>query len=126
MVSFKEMLGKTSIADVPIEHQHNMQELLKKVNVLRQLWDAPFIVTSGYRTWQDHCRIYGRDNPPKGSQHLIGAAIDIADPKGDILKWLKSNPSIAEESGLHFEDGTNGWVHMQLNPPKSKKRFFYP
>lgn len=129
-ISFKELLNGTSIADVPIAHQHNLEDLLIKINVVRTIWAKPMLVSSGYRTWQDHCRIYKKNNPPAGSQHLIGCAVDIVDSKGELYSWLQDNPSILEAADLYCEQGTKGWVHFQVKPFKSYKqgedRWFLP
>ena len=126
MITYKELLHGNMLSDVPIADQHNLEELLKRINVVRRIWGAPMIVTSGYRTWNQHAKIYSNSIPPKGSQHLIGCAVDIADPKGEIKAWLKKIPSVLEEAELYCEEGTEGWVHFQMNPPKSKKRWFNP
>ena len=138
MVTFNEMLVATSISDVPIAHQQNIAELLKRVNVLRAEWGKPMKVTSGYRTLQDHLRIYhdiakraGKDFRPESvpmrSQHLIGASIDIYDPGLTLTKWLKEENSkrlVAVQ--LYAEEGNSNWVHLQLFPPASGKRWFLP
>jgi uncharacterized protein YcbK (DUF882 family) len=133
MITFKEMIGDVSIADIPILHQQNIQELLKKVNVIRDEWAKPMTVTSGYRTLQDHLRIYSqkgitdRAHIPMKSQHLIGAAVDIYDPDLSLTKWLKENDSQRlKDAGLYCEDGNPNWVHFQLFPPKSMRRWFLP
>jgi uncharacterized protein YcbK (DUF882 family) len=132
MVTFKEMIGNASIADVPMTHIHNIETLLRKVNLLRDAWAKPMIVTSGYRTHQDHIRIYTSkgiplEKIPMGSQHLIGCAIDIYDPELKLTAWLKENDSSRLQAlGLYAEEGNSNWVHLQLNPPKSNKRWFLP
>ena len=69
----------------------------------------------------------------KHSKHLIGAAIDIADP-GGVLDSMLSNSenNLLEELGLWREspDKTVGWVHLQIEPYGSwhpgKSRTFQP
>ena len=133
MISFLEMIGDTNIADIPIKHQQNIEALLKKVNVLRVAWNKPMIVTSGYRTLQDHLRIYSqkgifdKSKIPMLSQHLSGSAIDISDPDLALTKWLKEdNSKRLEDLGLYAEEGNKNWVHCQMDPPKSGKRWFLP
>lgn len=134
MISFKEVTGDITLADIPIAHQQNIQELIKRVNVVREKWNKPMKVTSGYRTLQDHLRIYSakgitdKSKIPMKSNHLTGAALDISDPKGELQKWLNENVTLLMAIGLYCEDFayTKTWVHFQIVPPKSGKRFFIP
>lgn len=131
MISFKELLSGNSIADVPIKHQQNLDELKKKLNVIRAAWGQPMIVTSGYRSDQQHRRIYskiGNLNPPMGSNHLTGNACDIYDPDKKLQEWILDNVQLLEELGLYCEDfsATPRWLHFQQVPPRSGKRFFKP
>jgi hypothetical protein len=63
-----------------------------------------------------------------GSQHLKGAAIDIYDPKKELQAWCLKNEALFGEIGLWMEDfkATPNWVHFQIYPPKSGKRWFLP
>lgn len=129
MISFKELLGNHSIIDVPIAIQHNMENLLKAINIIREAYGHPMTVTSGYRTEVDMARIYNGKPWPKGSAHLSGLAVDIADSTGALQQWLKGDPkgiTSLEKTGLYCEEGTNGWTHFQLRAPKSGKRWFNP
>lgn len=121
MVTFNEILHGNSINDVPVTAQINIQELVKRINIVRAEWNVPMIVTSGFRTWQEHSAIYYKmgKTTPKGSQHLIGAAVDIADKDGHLFEWLNENPEVLEKADLFCELGTRGWVHFQLNPFRS-------
>lgn len=125
MITFNELLHGHSIADVDIAYQHNLEELLKKMNKVRDLYGKPMIVTSGFRTYQDQMKI----NPkaPK-SKHMIGCAVDIEDKDGSMAIWIKSNIDKMADIGLWFEDfeHTKGWVHFQSVPPASGKRVFIP
>lgn len=109
----------------------NLVETHAKINYIRKIWNRPMIVTSGLRTLFHHLRIYRQKGIPKskipmGSCHLIGAAIDIEDVKGELMAWLKANPEILKDAGLWCEEGTKGWVHFQIFPPRSGKRWFLP
>ena len=130
MISYKELLHGHNIAEVPMVHQQNLQDLLAKINTVRSAWNKPMIVTSGYRSMQDQIRIYSKKGQvshiPMKSAHLKGCAVDIYDPDGNLQKWLKANPGILEAAGLWCEDGTTNWVHFQTYAPKSGKRWFLP
>lgn len=131
MITFNELLSGNSIADVPHEHQFNLEELLKRINLIRDAWAHPMIVTSGYRTQQQHINIYRKKgikppNIPMGSKHLVGAAVDIADTFGRLQAWLKENPSALLSANLYCEEGTDTWVHFQWQPPQSHSTWFKP
>lgn len=126
MISFKEMLGDHTIAEVPMKHQQNMQELLKRVNHIREAWGKPMIVTSGYRSLEEHYRIYSklgipRDKVPLKSAHLTGEAVDIFDPGLLLTDWLKNDRiglTMLQTHDLYCEEGNKNWVHFQTRPTK--------
>ncbi len=133
MISFKELLSGHSLADVPIEHQHNLEELLTRINKVRTARNIPMIPTSGYRSMQDHLRIYSqmgitdRSKIPMNSRHLTGQAVDISDPDGKLYEWCEKNETLLAEIGLWMEvKDKYKRVHFQTEPPRSGKRFFNP
>lgn len=133
MITFKELIGSETLADIPHGHQLNLEELLKRVNKIRAEWGKPMVVTSGYRSEQTHLRIYSqkgitdRKKIPMKSSHLSGEAVDIYDPDLSLTKWLKENDSKRlVDVGLWCEEGNKNWVHFQIKPPKSGKRWFLP
>lgn len=120
-ISMAEALKGHFISDVPIAHQHNLEDLLKRVNVLREAWGKPMVVTSGYRTAEDQRRI----NPKvTNSAHMVGMALDIADSDGLLYAWLVDNTKLLEEQGLWVEVRQGGWAHIQSRP--THNRFFKP
>lgn len=100
----------------------NLQTLLLRINIIRVEYDKPMIVTSGLRSQADQARI--NPSAPK-SKHLVGAAVDIADT-GSLLIFLKENPDVLEQAQLWCEEGNVGWIHFQIFPPKSGRRWFLP
>lgn len=134
MMTLKELLGKYELKDVPKEHQDNLMTLLERISKIRKDYNKPMKVTSGYRSMEDHKRIYKQkgitdeNKIPMKSRHLVGAAVDISDPKGELQKWCNDNVKVLEEVQLWCEDFnyTQSWVHFQIIPPKSGKRFFIP
>lgn len=115
------------------EQQENLLVLLKRVNDLRTAYGKPMFVTSGLRSVADHLKIYMRkgipiNRVPMKSQHLVGAACDFSDPKGDLARWAIANEKKLELFKLWCEapGSTPGWLHVQIFPPKSGKRFFRP
>lgn len=125
MITTLELLHGHNLAELTWDQEKNLEELRKRINVIRDAWSRPMIVTSGFRNTLDQERI----NPKvKDSAHCKGCAVDIADD-GQLMHWLK-NDSIGittlEKAQLWCEDGTVGWVHFQTYPPKSGHRFFKP
>lgn len=101
----------------------NLGVLHERINKVRTAWGKPMVVTSGLRSAADQARI----NPkaPK-SNHLTGSAVDIGDPDGTLYAWTLSHLALMKEIGLWIEQGTHGWVHYQIVPPRSGNRVFIP
>lgn len=121
------------------EEQANLVILHDKINKIRNLWAKPMTVTSGFRSKEDHLRIYrekaykanvkfDETKVPMLSKHLFGQAVDIADPNGELAKWCHDNVKALEDAGLWCEatEDTHGWVHFQIEAPRSGVRFFKP
>lgn len=131
MIEKEEILKGKSC---PPELEKNLEELLLKMNKVRKAYGLPMIITSGYRSMEDHLRVYrnkgitDKSKIPMKSKHLFCQAVDVSDPNGDLKKWIKENIKLMEEIGLWFEDfdATTNWVHFQIIPPASKNRFFRP
>lgn len=134
MIELKELLKGKDFNSLPAEHQANLMTLLEKISRVRIAYGKPMTVTSGYRSMQEHLDIYKRkgitdkNRIPMKSKHLVGAAVDISDPKRELQVWCKNNVKLLEEIGLWMEDFayTSNWVHFQVIPPKSGNRFFIP
>jgi len=134
MISVKEIIGDLDIKTLPQEHQDNLKALLEKMNRVRFLYGKPMTVTSGYRSMAHHLEIYAKkgitdkSKIPLKSKHLFGEAADIYDPKKELQRWCVEHESELVAIGLWCEDfsATKNWVHFQIVPPKSGKRFFMP
>jgi hypothetical protein len=134
VIDLKELLGGKDFNSLPSDHQGNLMILLEKINKIRIAYGKPMIVTSGYRSLQEHLDIYKRkgitdqNRIPMQSKHLYGQAVDISDPKGELDTWCQNNVKLLEDIGLWLEhpDYTLGWTHFQIVPPKSGNRFFIP
>lgn len=133
-ISLKEIIKNADFNSLPEETRGNLMTLLERVNKVRDAYGKPMIVSSGLRMMEDHLHIYrekgitDQSKIPMKSRHLIGAAVDFADPKGELQSWINENVKLMEEVGLWMEDfsATKGWVHMQILPPASGNRFFKP
>jgi len=135
MISMDELLNnKYKLADQSVEIQANLKSLLNKINQVRTLWAKSMTVTSGLRTMEDHLRIYkakgitDQKKIPMKSKHLYGQAVDISDPNQALQAWCKANETTLTSIGLWMEDfsATKTWVHFQIVPPASGKRWFMP
>ena len=134
MIKLQEILKTAKLEELSGAIQQNLTVLVDRVNKVRVKWGKPMTVTSGLRTMEDHLRIYkqkGITDPakiPMKSRHLIGAAVDISDPKQELQKWCLENEKFLEEVQLWMEDfsATKNWVHFQIFPPQSGKRWFLP
>lgn len=63
------------------------------------------------------------------SLHMSCEAIDLYDPDGDLDEWLlASADTVLRDVGLWLEHpaATKGWAHVQIRPPRSGRRVFYP
>jgi uncharacterized protein YcbK (DUF882 family) len=117
----------------PPEYEANLLELIEKLHHLESLFGERLIVSSGYRTMEDHLRIYvdkgitDRSKIPMASKHLYCQAADITNPK--LHEYILSlTPKTLEVIGLWYESlsHTSNWTHCQIVPPKSGNRFFIP
>lgn len=135
MISMAEILNhKYKLEDQPEQTQKNLEVLLERVNKVRATWGKSMTVTSGLRSMEDHLRIYrakgisDHAKIPMRSHHLYGEAVDISDPALELTAWLKhgEGAKLVEELGLWMEEGNANWVHFQIVPPKSGRRWFLP
>lgn len=134
MITLKELNPKSSL--LTEEQRANLDTLLERINIIRSKWGKPMVPTSGFRTLEDHKRIYrelaqqrGVSNIriPMGSQHLKGAAVDIYDPDGSLFRWCKANEQVLVDAKLWCEEQDDQpRVHFQIFPPASGKRWFKP
>lgn len=123
----KELLNagthKWKESEVDTVTLRNLEDLCRKINALG--YQPPMRASSCLRSLKDQQRI----NPSAmGSSHLYGSAVDIADPKGELKKWLETRYGELVNCGLYMEDpkSTPTWIHLQIYAPKSMSRIFKP
>jgi len=140
MIYFHELLKDISFHDIPLDHQSNLYRLHFCLNIIRRHYMRPIYVNSGYRSKENHAKIYAEINAkrrseglqplriPWKSKHLIGAAADLADGAGLLKEFLLENLDLLERLDLYVEDfdDTHGWCHIQIYSPASLRRFFKP
>lgn len=129
------MIHLREILKIPKDHWDNLNKLQEAVNELRVAYGKPLTVSSGYRSLEEHLRIYkdkgitDKNKIPMQSKHLSGLAVDlVAKDIKDFQEFIKDNQDLCEKLSLFFEhfDATPTWVHCQIVAPKSGNRFFYP
>jgi hypothetical protein len=127
MITKRELLmdrDKSFPKEYTSEVSNNLDKLLVAINIVRAAYGKPMRVTSGWRPAGVNSIIGGANR----SNHMLGLAVDIADPNGELAKWLLNNLDVVSKAGLYLEDfrWTKGWVHFQIVAPKSGKRIFIP
>lgn len=107
------------------EISDNVDKMLVILNQVRTKYGKPMHVSSGWRPVAVNSKL---SNAGKKSNHTLGLACDFKDSDGKLKDWVIENLKWLASIGLYFEDFnyTKGWVHMQIVPPKSKRRIFVP
>jgi len=112
MIKLSEYIDLKEIDKLDGSQQLNMFELLYKINLVRISYGRPMTVSSGYRSPGHNILIGGAKN----SWHVKCGAIDIADPKKELQKWIINNVKLIKDLGLQVEDFkfTPNWVHLDI------------
>jgi len=138
MISIEELYKPADFGAIDEDAMINLRQLHYKLNCVRAAYGNVMVVDSGFRTLAEQTEIYValKKATAVGSQHLIGAAADVSDPKGELKKWVLDNLAFIESQYLFMENfnatgGLNsGWVHFQLFSFSSwapgKSHFFIP
>ncbi len=107
----------------------NLSILLERVRELEASFGEDFVITSGLRSDEQQQQLIkaGKTNA-RYSKHCAGLAADIYDPENKVKDFILGRTWILEKIGLWCEDfgHTPNWVHVQIIPPMSGKRFFIP
>lgn len=114
----------------PGELLPNAEKMVERTNVLLTRYmaetgaDLPRI-NSGWRPPTVNALVQGA---AKKSKHMTCEAIDLDDDDGLLDDWCMENLAVLEEIGLWMEHpaATKGWCHLQIVPPRSGRRVFYP
>ena len=116
---------KENISDMTAEILENASETVNRANLLLRAFGQERTVNSGWRPPSVNAATPGA---ALKSKHMTGQAIDLADPEGDLDEWCFEHPDILESIGLWQEHpaATKNWCHLQIVPPKSGRRVFYP
>ena len=121
-ISMNEFLmGRAKLEDLSNELCWNANVTVTRANELLEAFGKYRKVNSGYRRPSDNVAAGGA---PK-SKHMSCQAVDLSDPDGKLHKFCKENPQLLETIGFWCEERQGGWQHLQIVPPKSKKRWFF-
>jgi len=131
------LMGRDSIypEELTFEVRANAEDTVTKVNSLLAVLEAEnvpletnkqgSIINSGWRPPQINGQV--KNAAPK-SKHMTAQACDLYDPEGILDEWCLENPNSLAAIGLwqEYPSATKGWLHIQVVPPRSGKRVFYP
>lgn len=117
------LMGRIKESELSPELCANLAVLHERINKIRSAYGKPMVVSSGYRSPAQNQAAGGA----KKSNHMLCAAVDIKDD-GKLKDWILKNVKLLEIVELWMEDfsATPTWLHFQIFPPKSGKRFFLP
>lgn len=125
MISRQQIIGDKII---PEEFEQQLGSLLLKANMFCQFLGFEPMISSGFRSMEEHLTIYRRkgieyqSKIPMASRHLSCQALDWYDPDRKVQKFVLDNQKLTEEIGLWFESfdytpkagsKSRPWVHMQ-------------
>jgi len=107
------------------EVRANALVVVERANALLAEFGEARRITSGWRPKAINAATPGA---APFSRHMTAQAIDLADPHGDLDEWCLDHPEVLERIGLWQEhpSATKSWCHLQIVPPKSGRRVFYP
>ena len=111
----------------PPEEMANLRHLAVKIlQPLRDAWQRPIIVTSGYRSPALNKALGGARN----SQHLMGQAADIcatdpADNKALFLTAVRLIQEGALQVGQLIDEHAYQWIHISLPTPRLRNQILH-
>lgn len=109
---YKDRLISTELTK---EVKDNAIVLLNRVNqLLKELGYTKADVSSGFRPSAANAATKGA---AKKSLHMLGKAVDIADPKHELYKKIEAKPELLKKYGLwmeHKEDAPT-WCHLDCS-----------
>ena len=117
----------------PAKAVDNIQNLVDNVlDIIREKWGSPIIVTSGYRCKELNDKVKGS----KTSHHMCNngyAAADIKAKNGDNLGLLELIKKMGEDGEIKYCQLINeypkkeipSWIHISANVDKAKNKMQY-
>lgn len=116
---------KTYPGNLTAQIRANAAMTVERANALLERFGEVRTVNSGWRPPTVNAATPGA---APFSKHMTGEAVDIADPEGDLDEWCLAHQDALVDIGLWLEHpaSTKGWCHVQISPPRSGNRVFYP
>ncbi len=116
------LMGRDVEYPLTLDLEANLAVLLERLNLFRQLYGHPMVVSSGYRPGKYNEAAGGAKN----SAHLTCQACDFEDASGVLKAYIRQNPGILDTCNLYQEhpDSTPTWLHVQTRPTVT--RIFNP
>lgn len=113
--------------DMTPDIERNAFRMIALANALLARFGEGRKVNSG---WRPPAVNAGTPGAARRSLHMTGQAIDLDDDDGMLDAWCLSDFGQAQlvDIGLWLEhpSSTKGWCHVQMVPPRSGNRVFYP
>lgn len=129
MITLEQYFGghenSSAAAELTDEKRANAATTVARANMLLDRFGEERTVNSGWRPAAYNAMV---PNAALRSKHITCEAIDLFDPEGDLDSWCMDNKAVLAEIGLWLEHpaSTKGWCHVQIVPPKSGNRVFFP
>ena len=104
---------------LPDEYTDNMMRVLNLLQVIRDSWNAPLIISSGYRCPELNKKVGGASN----SDHVYGAAVDfhtVSNTKEDNHKLWNMITCMHKLGKLPqfrqlINEYNDKWIHVSVN-----------
>lgn len=139
MITLEDYYGKWAkerSQELSDAHRQSAAVTVARANAILATFGDEREINSGWRPASYNATVSGA---AKNSKHILCQAIDLRDTEGDLdqylyddwLKWKeggKEDECILAKNKLWMEHpaSTKGWCHLQIVPPKSGNRVFYP
>ena len=118
---------KSYPTDMTPDIEHNAYRMIALANVLLARFGEGRKVNSGWRPPMLNAATAGA---AKHSLHMTAQAVDMEDDDGLLDSWCMSDfgQNQLVDIGLWLEHpaSTKGWCHVQMVPPRSGNRVFFP
>ena len=100
-----------------------MMRVLNLLQVIRDSWNAPIIISSGYRCKELNKKVGGVDS----SAHTIGYGVDLVSGNFDVFSnfiksYFQSHPEIKFDQVIIEKSGKSQWIHIGLYNKDHKQR----
>jgi hypothetical protein len=117
------LMGREKLYPLTPLLMENAEKTLRAVQDLLISFGQYRRISSGYRPKEINSHV--REAKP-GSHHITCQAADLEDIDGKLNQFCKLNPETLKNLGLYCEERRGGWQHVQIVPPPSGKRWFFP